>query len=57
MELTFEFNLIDNEKGINDSKDESGKICLQFAEKDLRINYYYQDNSGAAAERNNAQVA
>ena len=57
MELTFEFNLIYHEKGINDSKDESGKICLQFAEKDLRINYYYQDNSGAAAERNNAQVA
>lgn len=35
------------------SKDESGKICMQFAEKDSRIKYYYQNNAGAAAARNN----
>lgn len=35
------------------SKDHSREICLEFAEKDQRIHYYYQNNAGAAVARNN----
>ena len=39
---------------INDgSTDGSEKICLRFAEQDKRFKYFYQDNAGVSAARNN----
>ena len=39
---------------INDgSKDGSEEICLRFAEQDPRFKYFYQDNAGVSAARNN----
>lgn len=39
---------------INDgSTDGSEKICLQFAEQDKRFKYFYQENAGVSAARNN----
>ena len=35
------------------STDRSREICMQFAENDKRIQYYYQNNAGAAVARNN----
>ncbi len=35
------------------SKDESGKICDEFAQKDDRIRVIHQENAGAGAARNN----
>ena len=38
---------------VNDgSKDGSGAICQEYAEKDSRIKYVYQDNAGVSAARN-----
>lgn len=38
---------------VNDgSKDSSGKICLEYAEKYDNISYYFQENAGSAAARN-----
>lgn len=34
------------------STDNSGIICLQYAEKDSRIKYFHQENAGASAARN-----
>lgn len=34
------------------SKDETGRICQQFKEKDNRINYFYKDNGGVSSARN-----
>lgn len=35
------------------SKDDSGKICDEFATKDCRVRVIHQDNAGAGAARNN----
>lgn len=38
---------------VNDgSTDQSATICARWVEKDQRIKYYYQDNSGVSAARN-----
>lgn len=38
---------------INDgSKDNSEKICLEYASKDARVKYFFQENSGPSAARN-----
>jgi len=34
------------------STDSSSKICKEYELKDLRVKYYYQDNTGPAAARN-----
>ena len=36
------------------SKDSSRQICEEIAQKDSRFKYYYQQNSGVSAARNNA---
>jgi len=39
---------------INDgSTDNSSAICKEYKDKDFRVRYYYQDNSGPAVARNN----
>lgn len=46
--MDFELILVDD-----GSKDNSGKICDEYAEKDKRIRVIHQNNSGAAVARNN----
>ena len=47
----FELILVDD-----GSKDNSGKICDEYAEKDKRIRVIHQNNSGAAVARNNGML-
>lgn len=38
---------------INDgSTDESGKICVEYAERDIRFRYFEKENGGVSSARN-----
>lgn len=47
----FELILVDD-----GSKDNSGKICDEYAEKDKRVRVIHQNNSGVAGARNNGML-